>query len=420
MTLTRDASGAACMGGVSLPSLLASGLPTPAYVYDVDGVVDEARALGAGFGGREHLICFAIKANSSGRLLRRLAAAGVGADVVSLGEMRVAMGAGVPAGRIVWSGVAKRDDEIDAALAAGLLSIHAESVEELLRIEARARAAGAVARVSLRVNPSVEADTHAHIATGHDEAKFGVPLDAVNQAADLALASPHLRLVGLSAHIGSQMTSTGAYVSGVDTLAGLAAALLARGAPFDLLDLGGGFGIDYGAGCPVRPADFLREACARLENHRLPPLRLLCEPGRSLVAAHGALVSRVIQSKRWSRPDSAGWVFLDAGMNDLMRPALYGARHRIEPLSMEPGAPQRPWKVGGPVCESSDDFGLFELPSEPPGAVVIRDAGAYGYTMANRYNGRAMPAEVFIEGGQVTATSRVDDVDGWVAGRLAT
>jgi len=419
MPLTRDTTGAASLGGVSLPSLLAAGLPTPAYVYDVDAIVDEARDMARGFGPRDFLICFAVKANSAGRILKKLAAEGVGADVVSLGEMRVALGAGVPPERIVWSGVAKRDDEIDAALAAGILSIHAESVEELRRVEARARALGAEARVSLRINPAVEADTHAHIATGHDEAKFGVPLGDVPGAIELARNSQHLRLVGLSAHIGSQMTSVDAYVAAVDVLGSLASDLAGRGAPLSLLDLGGGFGIDYGAGCPVRPADFLREACALLDARRLPPTRLLCEPGRSLVAAHGVLVSRVIQAKRWSRPDSRGWVFLDAGMNDLLRPALYGARHRIEPLTLDPSAPLAPWKVGGPVCESSDDFGLYDLPSEPPPAVLIRDAGAYGYTMASRYNGRGMPAEVFVENGAVAAISKADDVDSWVAGRLA-
>jgi diaminopimelate decarboxylase len=418
MSFSRDSAGVAHLGGVSLQRLLVEGQATPAYVYDVDAMVAEATALGQGFGGREHLVCYAVKANTAGRILRRFAAAGVGADIVSVGELRVALGAGIPASRIVWSGVAKRDDELDAALAAGVRSLHAESVEELARIEARARAAGVVAPVSLRVNPSVEADTHAHIATGHDEAKFGVRLGAVPAAIERVLGSDALRLVGLSAHVGSQMLEPRAYVAGVDVLADLVSGLAGRGVALELLDIGGGFGVDYGRGTPVPPAAFIRQACERLDARRLPPMQLLCEPGRSLVAAHGVLVARVLQTKAQPGVGYAGWLLIDGAMNDLLRPALYGAHHRIEPVRLT-DAPASTWKVGGPVCESSDDFGRHDL-AEGVDAVVVRDAGAYGYTMASRYNGRAMPAEVFLEGGRVSAVSRVDDVDSWVAGRLAT
>ncbi len=419
MAFVRDSAGVAHLGGVSLVQLLADGLATPAYVYDVDAIVAEASALARGFDGHEHLVCYAVKANTAGRILRRMAAAGVGADVVSEGELRVAVGAGIPAARIVWSGVAKQDREIDTALGLGVCSIHAESVEELARIEARARAAGVVAPVSLRVNPSVTADTHAHIATGHDEAKFGIALGAVPAALARIADSAHLRLVGLSTHVGSQMLEPTAYVAGVAVLADLVRDLLGRGQKLDLLDLGGGFGVDYGQGTPVAPAEFIRAACALLDARGLPAMRLLCEPGRALVASHGVLLARVIQVKAQPVAAHAGWFLIDAAMNDLLRPALYAARHRIEPVRQVAGAATTTWKVGGPVCESSDDFGLHDLPASTD-AVVIREAGAYGYTMASRYNGRAMPTEVFLEGGRVSAVSRVDDVASWIAGRLAT
>ena len=419
MPFTRDPGGRALLGGLSLERLLEHpGVETPCYVYDVDGVVAEARALSGGFGGRPHLVCYAAKANSAGRILRRLAEAGVGADIVSGGELAVCLGAGISPERIVWSGVAKTSRELDQALGAGergILSLHLESAEEIERVEARARALGRRGRVSLRVNPGVEADTHAHIATGHDEAKFGVVAADVPGAIARIRESRSLELVGLSTHIGSQLVSTGAYAAAARVVCELA-----RGLPLALLDMGGGFGVDYGEGCPARPADFARAAVQAVDESGARPGLLLCEPGRSLVAAEGALLARVLQTKRWSRPGSAGWVFLDAGMNDLLRPALYAARHRIEPLRASPGVETAAFRVAGPVCESSDDFGLYTLPDPPPAAVVIRDAGAYGHAMASHYNGRRLACEVFVEGGRVSAVSTAGSVDEWVRARLAT
>ncbi len=417
--LERDAEGRARLGGVLLESLARRpDVSTPFYVYDVDAMVGEARALAAGFDGRAHLICYAVKANTSGRIVRRLALAGCGADVVSQGELEVCLGAGVEPGKIVWSGVAKTDAELDRAIGAELLSVHAESVEEISRLDARARAAGKRASVSLRVNPSVEADTHASIATGHDEAKFGIPLAEVGPALDALASAPSLSLVGLSSHVGSQMTRVDEYVRAALVVAGLARDLASRGHRLSLLDLGGGMGIDYGEGCGARPADFVAAAIRAIEGV-IEVERLLCEPGRSIVGAHGALVTRVVQSKRWSGRDTAGWVFVDAGMNDLVRPAMYGARHRIEPLTSG-DAPLARVRVGGPVCESSDDFGTYELPTPLPELLVIRDAGAYGFTMASQYNGRALPAEVFIEGGVVTSIVPGVSAADWARARLAT
>jgi diaminopimelate decarboxylase len=285
------------------------------------------------------------------------------------------------------------------------------------------------ARIGLRINPSLDLHgvTHANIATGHDEAKFGVPRADVERAIALVDAAPHLDLVGIGAHIGSQFLSDGPYLESARTLFEIVRAARAAGAARTLafVDAGGGFGIDYTgdrADAP-RPADFVH--ALRREQHRagLDDLEIVVEPGRSMVAAHGVLVARVIQAKVAT---SLRWLMIDAGMNDLMRPALYQARHRIVPLvSPAPppsGAPSPAltrWRVVGPVCESSDDFGEHELPADPPSAVAILDAGAYGYTMASRYNGRQVPVEAFVSGGRLVAATKRDPVDAWIAERAA-
>jgi diaminopimelate decarboxylase len=438
MPLLRDAQGHATLGGLRLADLAARfDVRTPFYAYDVDGIVERAKALATGYGDHPHHISYAVKANTAGRIVRRLAAAGVGADVVSGGELAVALGSGISPDSIVFSGVAKSNDELDAALHAGsrgILAIVAESVEELARIEARAKTAGRPARMSLRVKPGVVVDTHANIATGHDEAKFGIARGDVAEALARAVKSPQLSLQGLSMHIGSQMTDTDDYDRAGAVLCELAKAFRSTGGSLSYLDFGGGFGIDYGDGCPVSPADFARRTVDMVRAHGLDDLRLLCEPGRSLVAPEGVLVARVIQLKAGrasssssdNQPDG-GWLFVDAGMNDLMRPALYQARHRIEPLVTPPGSLSENGqkairRVCGPVCESSDDFGSYEFPADfqAPALVVIRDAGAYGFTMASQYNGRALPDEVFLENGRVAHVSRPATVDSWVRDRLAT
>jgi diaminopimelate decarboxylase len=419
--LTRDERGAV-LGGVSLGELLGSpGIETPFYAYDVDAMEAEARALDGGFGGMPHLIAYAVKANSAGPVVRALGRAGSGAEVVSGGELAVVLGCGIAPDRVLFSGVGKLGWELDRAIGAGdrgILAIQLESVEEIARVEARALALGRRARISLRVNPGVEADTHAHVATGHDEAKFGIARSELAAAWDAIDRSPHVELTGLSSHVGSQLTETAAYVGAAEVLLGIAAARQRARSTLSFVDFGGGFGIDYGSGCPSAPADFARAAARLLAGSELRGLTLVVEPGRSLVAAHGALVASVIGSKRSSIGGERRWIMIDAGMNDLIRPALYAARHRIEPVLGAVAGGAKGWRVVGPVCESSDDFG--EHPFEaPPAHVVIRDAGAYGYVMASEYNGRALPAEVFLSGGKIAAVSRPRSVDGWVAERLA-
>lgn len=412
------------LGGVPLRDVIeAAG--SPAYVYDLDAMAREASALAAGFGATKHLIAYAIKANSAGPIVRAITRTGAGAEVVSGAELAVAMGCGVDPERISMSGVGKTDAEIDRAIGAGSKGIRLlqmESVEEIARVEARAKAAGRRARVSLRVNPGVIADTHAHVATGHDEAKFGIAREDLGAAWEALDRSPHLVLVGLGAHVGSQLTETGDYLASAKVVLAMATAWEARGAGaprLELIDFGGGFGVDYGGGCEKSPRDFAAEASALLASSPFADRTLLVEPGRSLVAPFGVLVSRVITVKSSHVHGGRRWLVIDAGMNDLIRPALYAAKHRIEDMgaARAPAEGSLRYRVVGPVCESSDDFGEHAF-AEVPSRVVIRDAGAYGYTMASEYNGRGLPAEVFLEGGQIRSVFRPRSGDAWAEERV--
>ena len=414
----RNPQGVATLGGLPVDALLAAaGCGTPAYLYDLEGIRSAARDLAAGFGVEPSLIAFATKANSAVPVLRALFDEGCGADVVSGAELGLVLEAGLAPEKVVFSGVAKRDDEIDRALGAGIYAIQAESVEELARIGARANALGRRARVSLRVNPGIAIDTHAHVATGHDEAKFGIARGDLGQAFAAIDATPAMAVVGVSSHIGSTQTSTAPYEAAARVLFEIARAREAANGPLEFVDAGGGFGIDYGAGCPAKPADFGRALVALKKEVGPSHLKLVIEPGRALVGPFGLLVAAVTQAKV-SRSSERRWLMIDAGMNDLLRPALYQARHRIEPLR-DTGTPRASFRVVGPICESSDDFGSYDLPSGPtPEHVVIRDAGAYGFTMASNYNGRPLPAEVFVSQGRVVDVFPRRKDDAWIASRF--
>lgn len=414
--LQRDPLGRAVFAGEPLVDLLGrAGCPTPCYVYDLGAMAAEARALAAGFEDAPHLVAYAVKANSAGPVVRALAAAGCGCEVGSAAELELALASGVAPRAILLSGVAKSDAEIDRAIGADILAIQLDSVSEVARVRARAVAAGRRARVTLRVNPDVEADTHAHIATGHGEAKFGIALDDLPEAwAELARA-PELALCGLGGHVGSQLVSTDAYLRAAERLFELVREREREHGPLELVDLGGGFGIDYGQGCPVRPADFARGIRLLAARMGMGRRRLVVEPGRALVGPFGVLVAGVLGTKR---SYAQRWLMIDAGMNDLLRPALYGARHRVEALDTATGNARATYRVVGPVCESADDFGAFELPDPPPERVLLRDAGAYGYTMASHYNGRALPAEIFVGRGGTLSVGRTGSAADWVRSRV--
>jgi diaminopimelate decarboxylase len=422
MSLTRDSSGGLRLGRVLLQHVIDE-VGTPTYVYDLDGMAVRARELDAAFEAAPHLVAYAVKANTAGAVVRTLAEAGCGADVVSGAELAVALACGIAPERIVYSGVAKQDDELDRAIACGdkgIGAIQVESLEEIARVGVRAKVAGRRVRVGIRINPSIDLGdaTHAHIATSHDEAKFGVPLEDVPRAVALAEGAPHLELVGMAVHAGSQLKHIAPYLGAARVLFDQVRALRQGGVlkALTYVDSGGGFGVDYGEGAAVDPVEFVRAARAELRLRGLDDLALYIEPGRSLVAASGVLVTRVIQAKVAS---AARWLMIDAGMNDLMRPALYQARHRIVPLDGESVKGEAvAWHVVGPVCESSDDFGEHLLPRYPPRAVAILDAGAYGYTMASRYNGRQTPVEVFVRGGKIVGTTQRATLESWAEERV--
>jgi len=424
MHLLRDPSHDLLLGGASLTAV-ARECGTPTYAYDLDAMTAEASGLAGAFDGAPHRVAYAVKANAAGAIVRALAAAGCGADVVSGAELVLALACGIAPDRIVYSGVAKTDDEIDRAIAHGIAAVQIESVEEIARVGARAQAAGRAARVSLRVNPGVDVEgaTHAHIATGHDRAKFGVPGVDVARSVEIVEAAPSLELVGMTTHVGSHLKAIGPYLEAARVLFRQVRALreAGRGRRLRFVDTGGGFGVDYGeaeGAAPVpRPADFVRAVRAEQRTERLDDLALYVEPGRSMVAPHGVLLASVIQTKATA---AMRWLMIDAGMNDLIRPALYQAHHRVVPLrAAADDATAIPWRVVGPVCESSDDFGEHLLPVEAPRAVAILDAGAYGYSMASRYNGRQLPVEAFVSGGRLVGRTRRATAEEWAEERAS-
>lgn len=412
---SRNDQGVATLGGVCLDGLAeAAGVTTPAYVYDLDGIQAVVRRLLGAFSQHPGLIAYAVKANSAGSVLRSIQSAGGGADVVSGAELEVALGSGIEPGSIVMSGVAKADWEIDLAIQKEILGIQAESVEELARIANRARTQGKRARVAVRINPSVDIDSHSHIRTGHEKAKFGIPAaELANAFAAIDDIPEQLDCVGISTHVGSMLSAVEPYLASAEVVCNVAIERRAKGKPVTYVDFGGGWGIDYAeAGGALPPEEFIRAAVELLRKTDLSETRLVVEPGRAVVGPYGALLARVIQTKETQKQR---WLMLDAGMNDLLRPALYGARHRIEPLERGPG--RKTWQVVGPVCESSDDFGAHEL-GEAPECVVIRDVGAYAFSMASEYNGRALPSEVFLSQGKIVACSPSPGPESWVKRRL--
>ena len=374
---------------------IAAAVGTPCYVYSAGAMRARLRAYQAAFADRPALFCYAVKANSNLAVIRTLAAAGAGADTVSGGEIQRALAAGVPPEKIVFAGIAKTDDEIRFALGQGIMQLNVESVPELLRISAIAADLGSTAPVALRINPDVDAGTHSKIATGRKEDKFGIPYADAPALYGLAADLPGIVPIGVHLHIGSQITALQpfeqAYRRGIE----LFVAIRAAGIPLHRLDLGGGFGVRYRNETPVSPTAFaamVQQLVAGLDAD------LVFEPGRALVGEAGALVASVI-----FRKESGGrrFLILDAGMNVLIRPALYDAYHEVLPLT-EPAADRHlePTDVVGPICESSDVFGRDRrLPLLGSGErVAFLSAGAYGAVMASDYNSRGTAAEVLVEG----------------------
>ncbi len=376
-------------------SAIAAQVGTPFYCYSLAGLTRNYRALEAALTGLPATICYALKANSNQAVIAAFAGLGAGADVVSGGELRRALAAGVPPDRIVFSGVGKTRDEIVLALRAGILQLNAESEAELDLISAAAAEAGVTARVSLRINPDVDARTHDKISTGRKQDKFGIAIDRTLPAYARAADLPNLEPAGLAVHIGSQLLSVAPYRAAFARLADRVRALRAAGHDVRCLDLGGGVGIAYRDETPLRFEDYaaaVRETVGDLE------CELMFEPGRSMVGNAGILVAQVLYVKQGGiRPIAV----VDAAMNDLARPAMYGAYHAIVPVPQPQNSQDYvEMDVVGPICESGDTFAVARsLPPLAPGELVaFGSAGAYGSVMSSAYNSRPPAPEVLVSG----------------------
>ncbi len=392
------------MSGISSQQLraIASEFGTPAYVYDAALIRARFRALADACGDDPHALHYAIKANATLAIVRLMRECGARADANSGGEIEVALCAGFAPAEIVFTGVGKSAAELRRAVSLGVKAINAESPGEVERIAAIARDLGTVARVAIRINPDVDAESHPHISTGLSTNKFGMSIDAARAMARDIGRHPSLHIVGLHVHIGSQITKTAPLARAAETLSGLALSLMADGVPLEHLDVGGGLGIAYQPGqVVVSPEEY---AAAILPAVRRTGLTLLLEPGRWIVGPAGLLLTSVVDLK--AQPvdpvsnETRWFVIADAGMTDLLRPALYGAWHEIAAVSPRPGADIL-CDVVGPVCETTDTLGSGRrLPPVDVGdLLVVRDAGAYGSVMASNYNRRPIAAEVLVDDG---------------------
>jgi len=395
MTAFAYHNGALACEGVPLAKI-AEAVGTPVYVYSSSALEAQYRAFIDAFAGQNARVCFAVKANSNQAVIRAFAALGAGADVLSEGELRRALAAGVPAEKVVFSGVGKSRDEMAFALNAGVGQINVESLPELRQLSEVAMRLNKTAAIAVRVNPDVDAKTHAKITTGKKENKFGIDYDAAPAVYGEAAKLPGIQALGIAVHIGSQLLDLTPFRDAFALIADLATRLRADGHDIRRLDLGGGLGIPYRDETPPAPAAYaavVKETVGRLG------CELTFEPGRLLVGNAGVLVARVLYVKDGS---DRRFVIVDAAMNDLMRPALYDAWHDIRPLK-EPakGAARAPVDVVGPVCETTDIFAKDRV-LPPLGAddlVAFGSAGAYGAVMASDYNSRPLVPEVLVKGG---------------------
>lgn len=369
---------------------------TPAYIYSRATLERHWQAFDDAFGDCPHLICYAVKANSNLAILNVLARLGSGFDIVSMGEMRRVLAAGGEPGKIVFSGVGKREDEIRAALEVGIRCFNVEVSGELDRINRLAGDLGVVAAVSFRVNPDVDAKTHPYISTGLKENKFGIDIQHAAHEYRRAAKMANIAVVGIDCHIGSQLTDTTPFLAALDRVLALVDQLQSEGILLRHLDLGGGLGICYRDEKPPLPADYIAAILSRLEGR---DFEIMLEPGRAIVGNAGILLTRV----EYLKPtEGKNFAIVDAAMNDLVRPALYGAWQDIIPVDTHSDADESIWDIVGPVCETGDFLGKNRaLKIQPGDLLAVRSAGAYGFTMSSNYNSRPRPAEIMVDGSKV-------------------
>jgi diaminopimelate decarboxylase len=373
-------------------SEIATAYGTPTYVYSRAHLEQRFRSYAEALAGRDHLICYAVKANSSLAVLNVLARLGAGFDIVSGGELERVLAAGGDAARVVFSGVGKTAAEMRRALEVGIHCFNVESAAELERLHEVAATMNVVAPVSLRVNPDVDANTHPYISTGLRDNKFGVSIDNAPAVYRRARALPHITIKGVDCHIGSQLTDTAPFLDALDRVLALIDALAADGIAIEHLDLGGGLGVRYRDEQPPEPAVYMKEVLARLGGRSL---KLVFEPGRSIVANAGVLLTGIEYLKC---SDHKNFCIVDAAMNDLIRPALYQAWMEIRPVRPRDGAAEAIYDVVGPICETGDFLGKDRALDVAQGDLLaVMSAGAYGFGMSSNYNSRTRAAEVMVD-----------------------
>lgn len=395
--------------GVALPAI-AERFGTPTYVYSRAHIEAQYRAYADALVGMPHLVCFAVKANSNLGVLNVLARLGAGFDIVSRGELERVLAAGGEPGKIVFSGVGKSREDMHRALDVGVHCFNVESAEELERLQDVAASLGKRAPISLRVNPDVDAGTHPYISTGLKENKFGIDIAKAEAVYARAAELPNLEIIGVDCHIGSQLTSLSPFLDALDRLLVLIDRLAERGIRIRHLDLGGGLGVQYRDEQPPLAGDYIAAVRERIAGR---DLALVFEPGRSIVANAGVLLTRVEFLKR---TDHKNFAIIDAAMNDLIRPALYQAWMDIVPVEKRDAQPQ-PWDIVGPICETGDFLGKDrELALAEGDLLAVRSAGAYGFVMSSNYNTRGRAAEVLVDGEQVHEVRRRETLTELFAG----
>jgi diaminopimelate decarboxylase len=406
MSSAQSALSSLLIDGVD-PGAIAAALGTPCYVYSTSSIREAYQRIDAAFGDVPHAIHYALKANSTLAIARLLRSFGAKADANSIGEVDVALRAGFTPEEIVFTGVGKSPQELERGVALGLLTINVESPGELDRLDRIARERGTVARVALRVNPDIDAQSHPHISTGLKSNKFGVPIEAAPELFREIQRRQGLRANGVHVHIGSQITSLDALVRAAQAAVSLAIALRAEGIQIQHVDFGGGLGISYDDNAVPDPAEYVQRLVALM---RPTGLEAIVEPGRTLVGPAGYLLSRVVDVKHFE--GGRKFVVLDAGMTELMRPALYGAFHKIQPVVPRDGIPEIV-DIVGPICESTDSFARDRLlaPVEPGDLVAIRDVGAYGAVMGSTYLRRPLAPEALVDNGAWTVIRRRQTLD---------
>jgi diaminopimelate decarboxylase len=390
---------------------IAAEVGTPVYVYSYATLERHYKVFDSALAAHKHIICYSVKANSNLAVLRALVALGAGVDTVSRGEIFRALEVGADPKKIVFSGVGKREDEIEYALAQGILAFNVESASELHAIERVAARMGKRAPISLRVNPDVDAETHPYISTGLKKNKFGIPVAEAKKTFLEARAMQHLEVVGIDCHIGSQLTKTSPFKDAIARLGELARALVKEGVSIRYVDIGGGLGIPYNQEDPPSPAEYgkaIEDAMAAFSGL---DVTLICEPGRVIVGNAGVLVTRTLYLKQG---EIKNFVIVDAAMNDLIRPAFYDSYHASWPVKKQSGPQSYVADVVGPICETGDflarDRALAQKPAEGD-ILALMSAGAYGFTMSSNYNTRPRAAEIMVRGGEYAVVRKRETIE---------